>query len=107
AILDGGEMELEWDVRPVLGVVIAADGYPGNVEKGAVLPELGGLADVTVTHAGTKRSKGRFAANGGRVLLVAGSGETLQDAQTTVYQALGKLEWDGFFYRTDIGWRAI
>lgn len=107
AILDGRDMELEWDMRPVLGVVIAADGYPGTVEKGAVLPDLNELQRVTITHAGTKKAGGRFTANGGRVLLVAGSGETLGDAQSAVYEALGKLAWDGFFYRTDIGWRAI
>lgn len=107
SILDGVSMNLEWDDRPVLGVVIAAEGYPGTAAKGAVLPELDKLDGVTVTHAGTKGADGRFTANGGRVLLVAGSGETLADAQQTVYHALKQLEWGGFFYRTDIGWRAI
>ncbi len=106
-ILDGGDMELEWDPRPVLGVVIAADGYPGTVQKGAALPELDHLQGVTVTHAGTKYANGRFIANGGRVLLIASRGETLGDAQEKVYQSLKNLEWGGFFYRTDIGWRAI
>ncbi|MBT2584123.1 phosphoribosylamine--glycine ligase [Planococcus sp. ISL-109] len=107
SILDGHEMELEWDERPVLGVVVAAAGYPGTVEKGAPLPDLAQLQDVTISHAGTSRTGDKFIANGGRVILVAGSGETLEDAQRIVYAALGKVDWSGFFYRKDIGWRAI
>lgn len=106
-ILDGRKMELEWDESPVLGVVVAAEGYPDSIERGAPLPDLTQLQNVTVTHAGTSRAGDKFTANGGRVILVAGSGETLEDAQHAVYAALGKLEWGGFFYRKDIGWRAI
>ncbi|MDQ0430617.1 phosphoribosylamine--glycine ligase [Planomicrobium stackebrandtii] len=105
-ILKGQPAQLEWDNQAVLGVVIAADGYPETVEKGALLPDLAKLSGVEVTHAGTKLSNGSFAGNGGRVLLVSASGASIQSAQNKVYEQLETLHWDGFFYRTDIGWRA-
>ncbi len=107
SILDGAQPKLEWDERPVLGVVIAAKGYPGTTEKGAALPDIGRLDGVSVTHAGTEQAAGGFTANGGRVVFVSASGDTLAEAQEAVYNQLGRFEWDGFFYRSDIGWRAI
>ena len=106
AILNGQPAELEWDDQAVLGVVIAADGYPEAVEKGALLPELSKLSGVEVTHAGTKRLNDGYSGNGGRVLLVSASGSSIRNAQEKVYQQLNSLQWNGFFYRTDIGWRA-
>ena len=105
-ILKGQPAELEWDDRAVLGVVIAADGYPETVQKGALLPDLSKLTGVEVTHAGTKLSNGSYVGNGGRILLVSASGLSIQAAQQNVYEQLGSMKWDGFFYRTDIGWRA-
>ena len=90
----------------MLGVVIAAEGYPETVEKGTPLPDLSKLSGVEVTHAGTKRLNGGYAGNGGRVLLVSASGPSIRGAQDKVYEQLDSLPWDGFFYRTDIGWRA-
>lgn len=106
AVLKGQPTELEWDDQAVLGVVIAADGYPEAVEKGALLPDLSKLTGVEVTHAGTKLSNSDYVANGGRVLLVSASGSSIQSAQEKVYEQLDSLRWNGFFYRTDIGWRA-
>lgn len=106
SVLKEQPTELEWDNQAVLGVVIAADGYPEQVEKGARLPDLTKLAGVEVTHAGTKLSSGRYVGNGGRVLLVSAKGSSIQDAQRKVYEQLNSIEWNAFFYRTDIGWRA-
>ncbi|ALS79405.1 phosphoribosylamine--glycine ligase [Planococcus kocurii] len=106
AILKGQSAELEWDEQAVLGVVVAADNYPETVEKGACLPDLTKLTGVEVTHAGTKLSYGKYVGNGGRVLLVSANGSSIQDAQRKVYEQLNSVEWNGFFYRTDIGWRA-
>ncbi|TWT02967.1 phosphoribosylamine--glycine ligase [Planococcus sp. CPCC 101016] len=107
AILKGEPAVLDWNNQAVLGVVIAADGYPEQVQKGAHLPDLTRLSGVEVTHAGTKLSNGSYVGNGGRVLLVSASGSSIQTAQQNVYEQLSSLEWSGFFYRTDIGWRAI
>lgn len=107
AILKGRKFELEWDNQAVVGVVVAADGYPGSVQKGLLLPNLKNLQGVEVVHAGTQETLEGFAGNGGRVILVSAKGESVKTAQKKVYEELEKLEWHGFFYRTDIGWRAI
>src|SRR5690606_12227246 len=70
SLLKGKPFELEWNDQAVLGVVIAAEGYPENVEKGLLLPDLRRLDGVEITHAGTKRIDSGYAGNGGRVLLV-------------------------------------
>lgn len=108
AILDEKPFELKWSDDEILGVVIAADGYPEKVEKGDKLPDLTKLnGDLQVFHAGTKEVDGQFIGNGGRVILVTAKSSTLQQAQNEVYKALSDLKWDGFFYRHDIGWRAM
>lgn len=107
AILDGRKFDLEWDGQAMLGVVIAADGYPGEIEKGILLPSFEELQGVEVVHAGTRETDKGFVGNGGRVLLVSAKAESLLAAQEKVYKELDKLEWLGYFYRTDIGWRAM
>lgn len=107
AILNNEPYQLEWDDQAVLGVVIAAKGYPESVEKGTLLPDLPQMDGVEITHAGTMMEKYGYAANGGRVLLVSAKGASIEEAQEKVYKQLEKLNWHGFFYRHDIGWRAI
>lgn len=106
SLLKGKPFELEWNDQAVLGVVVAAEGYPESVEKGLPLPNLQRLTGVEITHAGTKRIDAGYAGNGGRVLLVAAAGTSISQAQEKVYDQLNKLRWTGFFYRSDIGWRA-
>ncbi|MEK3763763.1 phosphoribosylamine--glycine ligase [Solibacillus sp. FSL K6-4121] len=98
--------ELKWKDEAMLGVVIAAEGYPGDVEKGNALPELSDI-DLPVFHAGTKFEDGQFVGNGGRVLLVAAEAATLKEAQEKVYTELAKKQWSNFFFRQDIGWRTF
>lgn len=109
ALLDRKPFELEWSDEAVLGVVVASDGYPGNVVKGSILPDLTKLEvkGLSVTHAGTKEVDGHFTGNGGRVVLVSAAADTLIEAQEKVYEGLNSLEWVGFFYRNDIGWRTF
>jgi len=100
--------DLQWSDEAMLGVVIAAEGYPGDVEKGNKLPDLTGLTEnYEVYHAGTKLVDGHFVGNGGRVLLVAAKADTLKEAQEKVYAGINQQEWDQFFYRKDIGWRTF
>lgn len=107
ALMNQEPFELEWNADAMLGVVIASDGYPGDVVNGAALPDLALLNGLDVFHAGTKADGDQFVGNGGRVLLAAAKAETLEEAQRQVYEGLNRLEWNGFFYRTDIGWRAF
>jgi len=109
ALMDETLFELTWTNETMLGVVIASEGYPTNVKIGAKLPDLSTLtnAGLYVFHAGTKADDKDFIANGGRVILVAASESSLKKAQEKVYAGLSKLEWDGLFYRNDIGWRTF
>ncbi len=105
--LDG--VSLEWDERKALCVVVSSDGYPASFEKGQVIGGLDAVeaAGTTVFHAGTSEKDGNIVNSGGRVLGVTALGNSVQEAQQTVYKALGNMDWQGGFYRKDIGYRAI
>lgn len=107
ALLEGEPYQLEWQERSVLGVVIAAEGYPEKPVKGQTLPNLAGLSGVDIFHSGTKATSKGFAANGGRVLFISSEGDSIKEAQEKVYAQVNALSWSGFMYRTDIGWRAL
>ena len=103
-------VELEWDKRYALGVVMAAGGYPEGYEKGrpihgldADLPE-----GIKIFHAGTRLDEnGQVVTSGGRVLCLTALGDTVADAQNRAYQWLAHIGFEDAFYRTDIGFRAI
>lgn len=108
AILAGETPVIEWYEEDMLGVVVAANGYPESYGKGAVIKGLENMDDVSVFHAGTSLDEdGNFTVDSGRVLLVAGKSKTIKDAQDKVYKELEKMESDGVFYRKDIGFKAI
>ena len=107
------QVELEWDTRPALGVVMAAEGYPLNPRKGDLVTGVPSLekmqeADVMVFHAGTvPATQGDALTSGGRVLCVTALGTTVKDAQKHAYDVASKVHFDGAQYRKDIGYRAI
>ena len=108
ALMEEKYFDLQWSDEAMLGVVVAAEGYPGDVEKGHQLPDLNALTEnYEVYHAGTKLANGVFVGNGGRVLLVAAKADTLKEAQEKVYKGIQEQQWDNFFYRKDIGWRTL
>ncbi|MBC1492979.1 phosphoribosylamine--glycine ligase [Listeria booriae] len=108
ALLNDTEPTIEWETEGVtLGVVLASAGYPEAYDKGN---EITGLKDVQskVFHAGTKQDKsGAFLSNGGRVLLVSETANSMQEAQEKVYKEMKKLDNPNFFYRIDIGTKAV
>jgi phosphoribosylamine--glycine ligase len=108
-VLEGEEVEISWDEQAMIGVVVAANGYPEQYEKGAVLHGLDAVSkEVFVFHAGTQLGEsGQFETNGGRVLLAGAKANTLKEAQDAVYKGLEQLQCDGVFYRKDIGYKAI
>jgi phosphoribosylamine--glycine ligase len=107
ALLNKEPFEIQWHDDAMFGVVIASDGYPGEFVKGTKLPDLDVLNGIDVFHAGTKAEGENFIGNGGRVLLAVSKAKTLKEARDHVYNQLNHLEWNGFFYRTDIGWRTF
>lgn len=98
----------QWDPRPALGIVMAAGGYPGNYRQGDIIDGLNVQeADCKVFQAGTALKDGQVVTNGGRVLCVTALGDDIAQAQKQAYAALHHIQWDGAFYRRDIGYRAI
>lgn len=98
----------EWDPRPAIGIVMAAGGYPASYNKGDVITGIpAATADSKVFHAGTALKDGQIATNGGRVLCVTALGDSVKAAQTAAYEGCKQIDWEGAFYRTDIGYRAI
>ena len=108
---------LEWDPRPCVSVVMAAEGYPGHYERDRVinnLEEAERMPDVKVFHAGTALRTdpitgrdGRIVTDGGRVLNVTALGDTLAEAQARAYEACRSIRYTGAWYRHDIGARAL
>ncbi len=102
---------LEWDSRPAVTVVYAAQGYPDEPLTGSVIRGLADASlvpDVEVFHAGTRLDEdGTLRAAGGRVLNVTAVGGTLKDAIGSAYDAVRRIDWPGGFCRSDIGWRAL
>ena len=98
-----------WDPRACLGVVMAAEGYPGGYEKGHPISGLDSdfPAHVKVFHAGTALADGGVVTSGGRVLCVCALGENVTAAQAEAYRACEKIHWDGAFTRSDIGQKAV
>ena len=102
------DVELQWDRRVALGVVMAAAGYPMAPRKGDAITGLPAPAeDLRVFHAGTAERDGQLLTSGGRVLCVTALGEKVKFAQQRAYEALRGIQFDGALYRTDIGHRAI
>jgi phosphoribosylamine--glycine ligase len=102
------QVELEWDRRPALGVVIAAHGYPMSPRKGDVIHGLPAPADdAVVFHAGTTRHGDTTVTAGGRVLCITALGDTVKAAQQRAYDVAQGIGFEGAQYRHDIGYRAI
>ena len=104
-----GEEPLDWDSRATIGVVMASRGYPDSYDKGHAISGLEQVAgaDVKVFHAGTRLDGNTVVTDGGRVLCVVGAGRGVRAARDAAYAGVRQITWDGAFYRTDIGHRAL
>jgi phosphoribosylamine--glycine ligase len=102
------EVELKWDRRIALGVVLAAHQYPDTPRSGDRISGIPAPTnDQIVFHAGTKIHDGNLLTSGGRVLCVVGLADTVKAAQQKAYSAVQQIHFDGMQYRKDIGFRAI
>lgn len=110
AVLEGrlAEIELDWDARAAVCVVLASEGYPGSCKTGKVISGLRDVPpDVLVFHAGTAKSDDQVVTSGGRVLGVTGLGSTIKEAVVRTYRAVEKVSFEGMHYRRDIAYRAL
>lgn len=104
------QVEITWDSRSCVGVVLASWGYPGKYQKGKQifgLEEAAKIRDILIYHAGTKKDAERFLTDGGRVLSIVGFGQDIKEAQAKAYQAVTKISFEGVQYRRDIANRAM
>ena len=102
------DIDLQWDRRVALGVVVAAHGYPANPRTGEPITELpANSEEVKVFHAGTKLLDGTLQSSGGRVLCVTALAESAKQAQAQAYEAVNQVKLAGMQYRSDIGYRAL
>jgi phosphoribosylamine--glycine ligase len=98
-----------WDPRFALGVVMVAEGYPGDYARG---DQISGLKqaqsdNIKVFHAGTRQDEDHIVTDGGRVLCITALGKTVREAQDLAYQTVNTINWRGAAWRPDIGWRAV
>jgi phosphoribosylamine--glycine ligase len=101
-------VELEWDRRTALGVVLAAHNYPDSPRKGDRISDIPAETGDSVTfHAGTTLSDGKLTTSGGRVLCVVGLADSVRSAQSVAYETINQISFDGMQYRHDIGYRAL
>lgn len=103
------QKQSKWDPRASLGVVLAAEGYPGDYKINDIitgLPETE-IEGEKVFHAGTGLKECHVVTQGGRVLCATALGDTVAQAQQKAYKLIDKIHWNGCFYRKDIGYRAI
>jgi phosphoribosylamine--glycine ligase len=102
------EIELQWDRRTALGVVMAAHGYPLQPRKGDVISGLPkDEEDAMVFHAGTTLKDGEVMTTGGRVLCATVLADNVRQAQQRAYEVASGIHFDGMQFRTDIGHRAV
>jgi len=100
---------MRWSKRSAACVVMASKGYPRNYEKGKKITGLDKIITNTVSvfHAGTACNDGQIVTNGGRVFGVTAVGNGIENTIKNVYNAVSKITWDGVYYRTDIGKKAL
>ena len=102
------QAEAQWDRRSAVGVVLAAEGYPQTPRSGDAITGLGSDdAETHVFHAGTVLENDAVLTQGGRVLCVTALGDTLRIARQKAYTRVEAIQFDGMYYRKDIGWRAL
>ncbi|MFH0838825.1 MAG: phosphoribosylamine--glycine ligase [Candidatus Omnitrophota bacterium] len=103
-------VRLEWEEKSCISVVVSSGGYPGNFQTGKEITGLEKLKDekdIVVFHAGTKKKGGKFFTSGGRVLNVTATGHTIEHAKEKAYDAIGKIGFEGMYFRHDIGDREL
>lgn len=105
AVIEGNleRLPIVWREEKGVCVVIASGGYPNDYKVGFTISGLESVEGVMVFHAGTKWQDGRFLTNGGRVLNVCATGRTYEEARKKVYSEIGKIHFEGMYFRKDIG----
>jgi phosphoribosylamine---glycine ligase len=97
------DKKIEFDDRYAVTVALVSGGYPGEYEKGKAIKGLQEENKTLVFHAGTKKQHEHILTDGGRVLAITGKGSSLEEAREAAYSRAAKIQWDGLYFRKDIG----
>lgn len=100
---DLGDMELKESPKAAATVMVVSGGYPGSYPKGKEIKGLENVTESTLFHAGTKKDDNRVVTSGGRVIAVSSLGDTLPEALATSFASIAKIDFDGMYFRRDIG----
>ena len=106
-VMEQKKYSISWNDTAVVGVVLAAKGYPETYKKGEPIEGLETIDHALLFHAGTEKHDEMVVTNGGRVLLLAAEANNLSEAYEKVYSEIKKIKSEALFYRSDIGHRAI
>ncbi|WP_421810425.1 phosphoribosylamine--glycine ligase [Flagellimonas sp.] len=97
------QIDLQIDERAATTVMAVSGGYPEAYEKGKEISGTENIYDSIVFHAGTKLANGKVVTNGGRVIAITSFGNDFREALQKSYQNMEKLNFDGMYYRKDLG----
>lgn len=95
--------KIEFDDRYAVTIALVSGGYPGEYEKGKKIKGLQEENKTLVFHAGTKKQQEHVLTDGGRVLAITGKGNSLEEAREAAYSRAAEIQWDGLYFRKDIG----
>ena len=99
------DVEVKWNDQHVAFLVLASGGYPGSYAKGIEIKNIDDCDDCVIFHAGTAIKDGKLVTSGGRVLNICATGSSLEDVRNKVYAVADKIDFEGKYYRKDIGLR--
>lgn len=99
------DVEVKWNDQHVACLVLASGGYPGSYEKGIEIKNIDDCNDCVIFHAGTAIKDGKLVTSGGRVLNICATGSSLDEVREKVYAQANKIDFEGKYYRKDIGLR--
>ena len=99
------DVEVKWNDQHVACLVLASGGYPGSYAKGIEIKNIDDCDDCVIFHAGTAIKDGKLVTSGGRVLNICATGSSLEDVRNKVYAVADKIDFEGKYYRKDIGLR--
>ena len=103
------QLRLRWEKNKCMTIVLCSKGYPGNYEKNKHidLKNINENKKLFIYHAGTKRILNKIFSNGGRVLNIVAKGNSFKEIRRKIIKTINKINWQGGFFRKDIGWRVI
>ena len=103
------KINLSWENKKCMTIVLCSKGYPGNYSKGKIIniKKFKEKKDLLILHAGTKKNNKNIISNGGRVLNIVGQGQNFNQIRKKIIKLIKKINWKDGFYRKDIGWRVI